>query len=82
MRTDGGDYNIPFAFLKKRGDKKTKPIFFSKKWANFCPPCQIKQWAFVQWDIVQWAIVLVGYCPSGLLSVPPLYWLNAREAMA
>ena len=20
-RTDGGDYNIPFAFLKKRGDK-------------------------------------------------------------
>ena len=43
---------------------------------GFCPPCQIKQWAFVQWafvqwDIVQWAFVLVGFCPSGLLSVPP-----------
>ena len=35
---------------------------------GFCPPCQIKQWAFVQWDIVQWAFVLVGFCPSGLLS--------------
>ena len=45
--------------------------FFPKKWA-FCPPCQIKQWAFVQWDIVQWAFVLVGFCPSGLLSVPQL----------
>ena len=21
-RTDGGDYKIPYAFLKKRGDKK------------------------------------------------------------
>ena len=39
---------------------------------GFCPPCQIKQWAFVQWDIVQWAFVLVGFCPSGLLSVPRL----------
>ena len=37
---------------------------------GFCPPCQVKQWAFVQWDIVQWAFVLVGFCPSGLLSVP------------
>ena len=37
---------------------------------GFCPPCQIKPWAFVQWDIVQWAFVLVGFCPSGLLSVP------------
>ena len=37
---------------------------------GFCPPCQIKQWAFVQWAIVQWAFVLVGFCPSGLLSVP------------
>ena len=37
---------------------------------GFCPPCQIEQWAFVQWDIVQWAFVLVGFCPSGLLSVP------------
>ena len=43
---------------------------FSFKEVGFCPPCQIKQWAFVQWDIVQWAIVLVGFCPSGLLSVP------------
>ena len=42
---------------------------FLKK-VGFCPPCQIKQWAFVQWDIVQWAFVLVGFCPSGLLSVP------------
>ena len=33
---------------------------------GFCPPCQFKQW-----DIVQWAFVLVGFCPSGLLSVPP-----------
>ena len=49
--------------------KKLKPIFFSKE-VGFCPPCQIKQWAFVQWDIVQWAFVLVGFCPSGLLSVP------------
>ena len=23
-RTDGGDYNIPFAFLKKRGDNKAQ----------------------------------------------------------
>ena len=30
----------------------------------------VSMWAIVQWDIVQWAIVLVGYCPSGLLSVP------------
>ena len=44
-------------------------LFFSKE-VGFCPPCQIKQWAFVQWDIVQWAFVLVGFCPSGLLSVP------------
>ena len=44
-------------------------IFFFKE-VGFCPPCQIKQWAFVQWDIVQWAFVLVGFCPSGLLSVP------------
>ena len=33
------------------------------------------QWAFVQWDIVQWAFVLVGFCPSGLLSVPRESWL-------
>ena len=44
-------------------------LFFSKE-VVFCPPCQIKQWAFVQWDIVKWAFVLVGFCPSGLLSVP------------
>ena len=37
---------------------------------GFCPPCQIKQWAFVQWDIVQWAFVLVGFCPSGLCPFP------------
>ena len=24
-QTDGGDYNIPFAFLKKRGDNKNLP---------------------------------------------------------
>ena len=45
-------------------------LFFFKE-VGFCPPCQIKQWAFVQWDIVQWDFVLVGFCPSGLLSVPP-----------
>ena len=48
--------------------KRLKPIF--SKEVGFCPPCQNKQWAFVQWDIVQWAFVLVGFCPSGLLSVP------------
>ena len=54
--------------------KRLKPIF--SKEVGFCPPCQIKQWAFVQWDIVQWAFVLVGFCPSGLLSVPPFYDLS------
>ena len=47
---------------------RLKPFFFLR--VGFCPPCQIKQWAFVQSDIVQWAFVLVGFCPSGLLSVP------------
>ena len=37
-------------------------LFFVKE-VGFCPPCQIKQWAFVQWDIVKWAFVLVGFCP-------------------
>ena len=50
-------------------------LFYSKK-VGFCPPCQFKQWAFVQWDIVQWAFVLVGFCPSGLLSVPLFLLLN------
>ena len=65
-------------------------LFFSKKKQSdqgehflkdvgFCPPCQIKQWAFVQWDIVQWAIVLVGFCPSGLLSVPLPWQLMANK---
>ena len=36
------------------------------------------QWAFVQWDIVQWAFVLVGFCPSGLLSVPQVTDLCRR----
>ena len=27
-------------------------LFFIFKEVGFCPPCQIKQWAFVQWDIV------------------------------
>ena len=39
-------------------------LFFFQE-VGFCQPCQIKQWAFVQW-----AFVLVGFCPSGLLSVP------------
>ena len=43
-------------------------LFFKE--VGFCLPCKIKQWAFVRWDIVQWAFVLVGFCPSGPLSVP------------
>ena len=27
-RTDGGDYNIPFTFLKKRGVNKVTSIFY------------------------------------------------------
>ena len=26
-QTDGGDYNIPFAFLKKRGDNQAQLLF-------------------------------------------------------
>ena len=26
-QTDGGDYNIPFAFLKKRGDNYIDPLY-------------------------------------------------------
>ena len=29
--TDGGDYNIPFAFLKKRGDKYFCPLVPKKR---------------------------------------------------
>ena len=29
-QTDGGDYNIPFAFLKKRGDKNELSKRFAK----------------------------------------------------
>ena len=67
MRTDGGDYNIPFAFLKKRGDKKTKPIFFQRSGLTFVHPAKLSsgllssgilssgllsQWAFVRSPIV------------------------------
>ena len=42
--TDGGDYNIPFAFLKKRGDKyfcplvpiKTSPFFKRFCFSEMC----------------------------------------------
>ena len=48
---------------------------------GFCPPCQIKQWDFVQWDIVQWAFVLVGFCPSGFLSIPNYQCMSIGVAL-
>ena len=35
-RTDGGNYNIPFAFLKKRGDKNIPLCNWTTKQAWHC----------------------------------------------
>ena len=50
--------------------KRLKPIFFK---VGFCPPCQIKQWAFVQWDIVLVGFCSVGFCPFPL-HIPDKAW--------
>ena len=54
-------------FLKLTPVGKVK-LFFEG--VGFCPPCQKWQWVFVLWAFVQWVFVLVGFCPSGFLSVP------------
>ena len=65
------DLPITSSLIRANSFIKDLNLIFFKE-VGFCPPFQIKQWAFVQWDIAQWAFVLVGFCPFPRSPCEPL----------